>query len=119
VSIYAVPFGRGSNATSPVTEIEMPFDVDIDNFWINVETAFPTGVDDTLDISLLRNGVSLFGGHTRIPPGWTGKFQKRMIQFTDLWTAGDRFAVWIKMNSLASGPSGALGAWGVEGRQRG
>lgn len=118
-TIYPVVYGKGNSATENQTQIDVPLDVDVDNFWVNVTTAFPSGANDTMEFALRRDGADIFGGKVQIPPGWVGIFHKQMLQFTDLLTAGQKLSVRITMNGSASGPSGALGAWGFEGRQRG
>lgn len=120
-TIYPAIFGKSSSATESHTQIDVPFDVIFDNLWIFVGT-MPSGVNDTLTIAMRQNGVDKFDLYTGVPPGWSGIFHKQMVEFAsnnDSWAAGDKLSLRLTMGASASAASGTLGAWGIEGRQKG
>lgn len=121
-TIYPYVFGVGSNAAVANTEYILPFAVNIDYTWIDITSAMPSGANDILFVTLQKNGAFLTGGTTYVPPGWLGSFHKQMYSFSPLnvsFAAGDRFSIYVNWNGTASGTSGGLGSWGVEGRQIG
>lgn len=122
VDNYAYPFGGGVTTTEADAQIVVPFDMLLDNLWVDMTTAMPTGASDFLHVAIRRNATDLSLGILFIPPGTVGTFRKQQIDFApsgDKLAAGDKLALRIKMDSGGSGSSGQVGGWGLEGRQVG